>query len=127
MNNPGKSPGPDRSHPKVMKECAKSLAEPLTIIINKLFEEGRVPVDWREANIIPIYNKRSKKSPSNYRPVSFPSVTCKLMEKVTRERIMKHSQSYQMFTDKKYGFRNKKMCHATMVTSNGSVDGDYRQ
>ena len=36
--------------------------------------KGMVPIDWRAANVTPLYKKRNKGSPGNYRPVSLTSV-----------------------------------------------------
>lgn len=106
--NPGKSPGPGQIHPRVLKECAKQLAMPLTIAFKKYMEEGNVPTDWKEAKVTPIYKKAGKKSASKYRPVSLTSVACKAMERLIRDRIMKHMDTNQLVVDNQYGFRSKR-------------------
>jgi len=69
----------------------------------------------KEENAIPIYKKSSKRSPSNYRPVSLTSVACKVVEKMIREKIMGHMKSNQMFTDSNTGSEIKDLpcynCH----------------
>ncbi len=76
----GKSPGPDGLHPRVLFELADTIAEPLTILFRKSLDEGKLPLDWKEANISPIYkNKGSKYLPTNYRPVSLTSVVSKIL------------------------------------------------
>jgi len=39
---PDKSPGPDGIHPLVLKECAETLAKPLTIIFQTSFDNGKL-------------------------------------------------------------------------------------
>ena len=50
-----KSPGPDEQHPRVLKELAEELSEPLSIIFLKSWEMGEVPV-------LSLSSKRAKKN-----------------------------------------------------------------
>ena len=45
-------------------------------------QEGIVPLEWKEANIIPLFKKGSRNKSVNYRPVSLTSVICKLLETI---------------------------------------------
>ncbi|KFW05029.1 RNA-directed DNA polymerase from mobile element jockey, partial [Fulmarus glacialis] len=85
-----KSMGPDGIHPRVLKEQADVIAGPLSIIFQQSWESGEVPVYWRLANIVPIFNKSKKEDPDNYRPVSLTSVPGKIMENVILGVIEKH-------------------------------------
>ena len=67
---PGKSGGPDNIQPRLLKECAEQLAEPLTMLFNKTMQRGVIPDDWKQANVSAIYKKGPKNDPGNYRPVS---------------------------------------------------------
>ena len=49
-----KSKGPDRIHPRILKEMAKIICLPLQIIFNKSLIEGKVPKSWTEGFITPI-------------------------------------------------------------------------
>ncbi len=48
-------------------------------------QEGIVPLEWKEANIIPLFKKGSRNKSVNYRPVSLTSVICKLLETIIRD------------------------------------------
>jgi hypothetical protein len=85
-----KAAGSDGIPPLLLVEAADALALPVSIIFRKSLSEGRIPDDWRTANVTPIFKKGSKLSPNNYRPVSLTSVLCKVMEALVRERIMAH-------------------------------------
>ena len=51
-------------------------------------QKGIVPLEWKEANIIPLFKKGSRNKSVNYRPVSLTSVICKLLETIIRDHTM---------------------------------------
>ena len=53
--NPGKSTGPDGSHPYLLLCLADELYVPLRILYNKSLIEGVVPSQWLEACITAIH------------------------------------------------------------------------
>ena len=102
--NGSKSPGPDEIHPRVLKELAEEVTEPLYILFKQSREECKIPQDWKIAKITAIHKKDAKKDPNNYRPVSLTSVVCKLMEGIVRDKITEHMQNHKLFSNKQYGF-----------------------
>ena len=74
---PGKASGPDNISPRVLKELADVIADPLARVFRKSLHEGTVPSDWKHANVAPIYKKGEKYDPANYRPVSLTCVASK--------------------------------------------------
>ncbi|XP_071482066.1 uncharacterized protein [Diadema antillarum] len=61
-----KSPGPDGIHSRVLKETHAEIAEPLQMIFTKLINEGKCPLVWKQATVVPIFKKGKKSDPANY-------------------------------------------------------------
>jgi len=47
--------GPDGIHPRMLRELVKVLTKSLSIIHQLSWQPWEVPVDWRLANVVPIY------------------------------------------------------------------------
>ena len=82
-----KAPGVDGISPKILKETVEQISTPLAHAINMSLQEGIVPFEWKETNIIPLFKKGSRNKSVNYRPVSLTSVICKLLETFIRDHI----------------------------------------
>ena len=51
------SPGVDGISPKILKETVEQISTPLAHVFNMSLQEGIVPLEWKEANIIPLFKK----------------------------------------------------------------------
>jgi len=49
--------GLDEIHPRVLKKLVDVLAKPLSTIDQQSWLTGEVPIDWKLANVMPIYKK----------------------------------------------------------------------
>ena len=65
-----KSPGVDGISPKILKETVEQISMPLARVFNMSLQEGIVPLEWKEANITPLFKIGSRNKSVNYRPVS---------------------------------------------------------
>ncbi|CAM5153463.1 unnamed protein product [Eretmochelys imbricata] len=118
-----KSMGPDELHLRVLKELAAVIPEPLAIIFENLWRTGEVPDDFKKANVVPIFKKRKKEDPGNYRPVSFTSVPGKIMEQVLKESILKHLHERKVIRNSQHGFTKGRSCLTNLIAFYDEITG----
>ena len=114
--NPNKAPGPDKIHPRVLKETADVISSPLSVIFHKSLSEGRLPTAWNIGNITPIHKKGSRSSAGNYRPVSLTSIIGKVMESIIRDHLVQHMMDNALFCDAQHGFVPGRSCMTQLLT-----------
>ena len=56
--NPNKSPGTDEIHPFLLRECASYLAKPLSMLFNLSMKQSKLPSEFKQAEIRPIFKKK---------------------------------------------------------------------
>lgn len=108
--NPSKAQGSDNIHPRVIRQCSANLIKPLTKIFKTSISEGKLPNEWKNANVTAIFKKGQRTKPENYRPISVTSICCRLMEKLIRDAIVDHLERNNLITNVQHGFRKKHSC-----------------
>lgn len=108
--NPNKAQGPDKLPPRVFKELAQVLSQPLSILYNKSLETGIVPSDWKCAEVTAVFKKGTRSDPGNYRPVSLTCIACKVLESIIRDVIVDHMTTNKLFSECQHGFRKHRSC-----------------
>jgi Reverse transcriptase (RNA-dependent DNA polymerase) len=98
-----------------LKELVNELSLPLTIILRRSLDENKIPQDWKEAVVTPIYKKGTKSDPGNYRPVSLTSVPCKLLESIINDAITEHLSTNKLINDSQHGFMTGRSCTTNML------------
>ena len=97
----GKAVGPDDIPVEVWKCLAESALKFLTKLYNRTMESERMPEEWRDSVLIPIFkNNGDVQSCSNYRGIKLISHTMKLWERIVEKRL----RSDLKFSNQQYGF-----------------------
>ena len=131
-----KAPGPDGVSNWILKECKDQLADKIYRLVSSSLEQGKVPRDWKRANIVPIHKSGKKDNPLNYRPVSLTSVVGKLCERIVKDAWMKILEEGNVLLGCQFGFRRGRSCSSNLMSfysrvvdivqdRDGWVDGVY--
>ena len=111
--NPNKAPGPDGINGKVLKNCAQSLAYPLSVLFNLSFSTGCIPPDWKLALVVPVHKKGDKSSVENYRPISLTSLVMKVFERCIKTAL--YAACSDLLDNRQHGFVNERSCTTQMI------------
>ena len=96
--NGGKAPGPDELPNLILKNAANEISPFPKIIFDQSLQTGKLPDDWVEANVAPVFKKGDRHSPANYRPISLTCVCAKLLEHIICKQIMSHFLDNKILT-----------------------------
>ena len=88
-----KATGLDGLSARFLKDGESVISSPLSHIINLSLRLGCVPDEMKTARVIPLYKKKSKTDPGNYRPVSILTIVSKILERVTYNQIESYMKS----------------------------------
>lgn len=112
---PFKATGPDEVPAFILKSAADTIAPYLTRVFQLSLDQGKIPDEWRSANIVPIHKKGEKHQPANYRPISLTSIACKLLEHVMHSTVMDHFDEHNILCEEQHGFRTRRSCETQLI------------
>lgn len=106
-----KSPGEDRITSEMLKLGSKTVEQAIKILLNKCLEEGKIPEEWNNAEVVILFKKGDVTNIENYRPISLLSQMYKMLTRIITNRLTnKLVDSYQPV--EQAGFRKG---YSTMV------------
>ena len=111
--NANKAAGPDGIHGKILKDCASSLAQPLSLLLTMSYNTGTISDEWKLADVVPVFKKGDKTSVENYRPISLTCLTMEIFEYCIRDAIM--SKCHDILDSRQHGFLPNKSCTTQML------------
>ena len=112
---PNKAEGPDEIHARFLREGERELSVPLAIIFTKSLTETKMPLDWKRANVVPIFKKGDRSEIGNYRPVSLTSLVCKVLETIIKDKIVEFLDVNRLIKDTQHGFRKGRSCLTNLL------------
>ena len=123
--NKNKSPGPDGFLPRVIKEVEEEIAPHFHRIFRESLAQGQAVLDWKLANVTPIFKKGAKDNPSNYRPISLTSVVGKMLESIIADEIVEFLETNNLLLNSQHGFRHKRSCVTNLLEFFHKMFGIY--
>ena len=100
----GKAPGADGIPPEVLKSGKSVLLRPLHSLLCLCWEQGHIPQDMRDANIVTLYkNKGDRSDCNNYRGISLLSIVGKVFARVALTRLQ--ALASRIYPESQCGFR----------------------
>ena len=105
----------DGISPRILKENVEQISTPLAHVFNMSLQKGIVPLEWKEANVIPLFEKGSRNKSVNYRPVSLTSVICKLLETIIRDHMMDFLIKHKLINPSQHGFLKARSCLTNLL------------
>ena len=101
--------------PKLLLEIVEQISIPLATVFNLSLDEGIVPLEWKEANIITLFKKGSRNRSENFRPVSLTSVICKLLERLIKDHLVDFLVKNKLINPSQHGFLKARSCLTNML------------
>ena len=115
--NPSKASGPDQVPARVLKECAKPLAPVIADFYQQSIDEARLPYDWKQQYVHPVFKKGSRSDPANYRPVALTCILCKTLEHIIASNLHCHLEEHGFLSDAQHGFRKLRSCETQLYAT----------
>ena len=110
------SRSPDGIPSAVLKVLSYELYTPLYIIFKMSIDSGTCPLQWKNADITPIYKKGDASQVSNYRPISILPAMCRLFERILADDINFNLYHNRLITDAQYGFVKGRSTELQLLT-----------
>ena len=93
----GKATSPDNISPRVLRNCARELSEPLVTIFAACLKHKKWPAAWKEAHVVPVH-KKSRTDPRHYKPISLLSAVGKVFKKMIAETLWRHLNQHNLLS-----------------------------
>lgn len=112
---PKTSAGIDEISAKVAKSCKEEIANPLTTIINKSFQQGIFPSKLKTAKVYPKFKNGATTETSSYRPISLLPTFSKIIEKIALTRLLLHLEQNSLLTNYQHGYLKGRSTNTALI------------
>ena len=100
--------GPDHLFTKILKNCAKSLERPITMMARKVLTSGRWPELWKYHWIYPLFKKKMKSDPNNYRGIHLTPQLSKIVERILGGLFLPYLESIETCGPNQFAYRRER-------------------
>lgn len=115
-NSKNTTPGKDMISYQMLKKLPVKALEILLEVINRIWNEGVLPKQWKTAVVLPLVKPgKDKTKPSSYRPIALTSTICKVMEKMIVKRLNYILEKREILTTFQSGFRKNRSTNDALI------------
>ncbi|KAG5882700.1 hypothetical protein JTB14_011335 [Gonioctena quinquepunctata] len=121
---PGRAPGPDEVHGKILVMMLPYIMESLLRIYNACLSMGIIPTVWKEGRLVTIL-KAPGRDPSDMgssRPITLLSELGKMLERIIISKIQKAIPANRLISDNQFGFLKEKSTVDAIKHMIGHID-----
>ncbi|XP_018495079.1 uncharacterized protein LOC108865187 [Galendromus occidentalis] len=90
--------------------CGEHLADPMLMLIRKIFDSAQFPRCFKRAHLFPIHKSGPLSDILNYRPISLLPVLREGVEKVIASQLSDYLAINGLLDDEQFGFRRNRSC-----------------
>ena len=106
--DPNSGTGPDKLAARVLKKCQKELIGPITDLARILFARACWPRTWRLHWVHPLYKKKARSDPSNYRGVHLTPQISKVVERIVGQTFLRWISANEKMGSHQYAYTEKR-------------------
>ena len=110
----GKAAGPDGIPPEALKADIQTSTEMLHPFLCKIWEQERVPEDWKRGHLVKLPKKGDLSSCNNWRGIMLLSIPGKVLARIILERLK--TTLDKTLRDEQAGFRQDRSCTDHIAT-----------
>jgi len=93
----------DGTHPELIKYGGDKLLTRVYELVRQIWEEERIPEEWKETIIVPIHKRGDRDRCENYRGIALGNAAYKILSNIIMGKIKPHIE--KVMGDYKNGFR----------------------
>ena len=101
-----KSPGIDQIPAELIKAGSRTICSVINQLIISIWNEEKLPEEWKESIIVPMYKKGDETGCSNYRGISLLTTTYKILSNILLSRL--NPYAVEITGDHQCGFRRNR-------------------
>ena len=106
----GKAAGTDKIVNEILRYGGDNMNQALWQLCKLMFEKEKVPDEWLEGIIFPIYKDSDRRDPLNYRGITLLSVVSKVYTSIINERLTRWCEKNNIIVEEQGGFRHGRGC-----------------